>query len=99
MTADVHGLILQVLPAADSDAEELADLATGLQSELLDVDAARAAPLPAEAVPQGAKGFGDVAGWRPSSRRWTGCAPPWPRCAAGPRGRAGPWRSAWAGMS
>jgi hypothetical protein len=60
---DAGGLILQVLPVADSDAEELADLAAGLQSELLDVDAARVAPLPAEAVPEGAKGLGDVAGW------------------------------------
>jgi hypothetical protein len=61
--ADAGGLILQVLPVADSDAEELADLAAGLQSELLDVDAASVAPLPAEAVPEGAKGLGDVAGW------------------------------------
>ena len=61
--ADADGLILQVLPVADSDAEELADLAAGLQAELLGVDAASVAPLPAEAVPEGAKGLGDVAGW------------------------------------
>ena len=61
--ADADGLILQVLPVADSDAEELADLAAGLHAELLGVDAASVAPLPAEAAPEGAKGLGDVAGW------------------------------------
>ena len=63
--ADADGLILQVLPVADSDAEELADLAAGLHvlNELLSVDGASVAPLPAEAAPEGAKGFGDVAGW------------------------------------
>ena len=61
--ADADGLILQVLPAADSDAEELADLAAGLHDELLSVDGASVAPLPAEAAPEGAKGLGDVAGW------------------------------------
>ena len=61
--ADADGLILQVLPAADSDAEELADLAAELYAELLSVDAASVAPLSAEAAPGGAKGLGDVAGW------------------------------------
>ena len=61
--ADTDGLILQVLPVADSDAEELADLAAELHAELLSVDAASVAPLPAEAAPEGAKGLGDVAGW------------------------------------
>lgn len=56
-------MILRVLPEADSDAEELADLAAGLHAELLDVDAASVAPLPAEAVPEGAKGLGELAGW------------------------------------
>jgi hypothetical protein len=60
---DVDGLIVQVLPVADSDAEELADLAGGLHAELLDVDAASIAPLPADAAPEGAKGLGDLAGW------------------------------------
>jgi hypothetical protein len=54
---------LQVLPTADSDAEELADLADGLHGELLDVDAASVAPLPADAAPEGAKGLADLAGW------------------------------------
>jgi len=61
--ADVDGLIVQVLPVADSDAEELADLAGGLRAELLGVDAALAAPLTAEAAPEGAKGLGTVVGW------------------------------------
>jgi hypothetical protein len=61
--ADVDGLILQVLPVADSDAKEMADLAGGLHAELLDVDAASVAPLPAEAAPEGAKGLGTLAGW------------------------------------
>jgi hypothetical protein len=61
--ADAGGLIVQVLPVADSDAEELADLAGGLHAELLDVDAASVAPLPAEAAPEGAKGLADLAGW------------------------------------
>ena len=38
--AEVARLILQVLPAADSDAEELADLAGELHAELLGVDEA-----------------------------------------------------------
>ena len=61
--ADVDRLILQVLPTADSDAEELADLAGRLHAELLGVDGASVAPVRAEAAPAGAKGLGDVAGW------------------------------------
>jgi hypothetical protein len=61
--ADVDKLILQVLPEADSDAEELTGLAGGLHAELLGVDGALVAPLAVEAAPRGAKGFGDVAGW------------------------------------
>lgn len=60
---DADGLILHVLPVADSDAEELADLAAELHVELLSVDGTSVAPRPAEAAPEGAKGFGDVAGW------------------------------------
>ena len=95
--ADVDGLIVQVLPAADSDAEELADLTGELRAELLGVDAASVAPLTAEAAPQGAKGLGDLAGCWSSSGPWTGCAPRWPPCAGGPRVQGGPWRSASAG--
>ena len=62
--ADVDDLVVQVVPAADSDAEELADLAGGLHVELLGVDAASVAPLTAEAAPEGAKGLdGTLAGW------------------------------------
>ena len=57
--ADTDKLILQVLPAADSDAEELADLAGELHAELLGVDAVSVDPLSAE----GAKGLGTLAGW------------------------------------
>ena len=69
-------LILQVLPVADSDAAELTDLAGGLHDELLGVDGASVAPLTAAAAPGGPKGWGTWrAGWWPSSRPWTGCAP------------------------
>jgi hypothetical protein len=61
--ADVDRLILQVLPAADSDAAELTGLAGGLHDELLGVDGASVAPLTAEAAPAGAKGLGTLAGW------------------------------------
>ena len=61
---DADGLTLQVLPVADSDAEELADLAAELHAELLSVDGTSClAPLPAGASPGGAKGLGDMAGW------------------------------------
>jgi hypothetical protein len=61
--ADVDELTLQVLPAADSDAEEMEDLAGQLRAELLNVDAS-VAPLTAEAAPEGAKGIdGTLLGW------------------------------------
>jgi hypothetical protein len=60
---DADRLILQVLPVADSDAEELADLAGRLCAELLAADAASVAPLTADAAPEGAKGLGTLAGW------------------------------------
>jgi hypothetical protein len=60
---DAGGLVMQVVPMADSDAEELADLAGQLHAELLGVDDASVGPLPAGAVPEGAKGLGDVTGW------------------------------------
>lgn len=61
--ADTDGLRLQVLPTADSDAEELADLAAELHAELLSEDGTSVAPLPAGEAPEGAKGLGDLAGW------------------------------------
>ena len=60
---DADRLIVQVLPAADSDAEELADLAGGLRAELLDLDEVLVTPYAAEAAPAGAKGLGTLAGW------------------------------------
>jgi hypothetical protein len=56
-------LILQVLPGEDSDAEELADLGDRLREELLEYDVSSVGPVPAEDVPPGAKGIGEVAGW------------------------------------
>ena len=61
--ADVDRLTVQVLPVADSDAEELADLAGRLHAELLGVDAASVAPLTLESAPERAKGLGTLAGW------------------------------------
>jgi hypothetical protein len=63
VVTDVEGLILQVLPVADSDAEELADLAGRLRAEVLGVDAVSVVPLTAEVTPEGAKGLGTPAGW------------------------------------
>lgn len=60
---DTNRLILQVLPAQDSDAEELANLGGRLREELLEYDVSSVGPLPVEEVPPGAKGIGDVAGW------------------------------------
>jgi hypothetical protein len=60
---DVNRLILQVLPVADSDVEELADLDGGLRAQLLGVDTAAVAPLTAEEVLEGAKGLGTLADW------------------------------------
>ena len=61
---DAGGLVMQVVPMADSDAEELADLAGQLHAELLGVDDASVGPLPAGAVPRGPKGSGmSLAGW------------------------------------
>ena len=84
--ADVDGLIMQVLPVADSDAEELADLAGGLRVELLGVDAASVAPADGRGRPgggEGARGSGWLAGWS-SSGPWTDCAPWWPPYVGGP---------------
>lgn len=59
----MNRLILQVLPGQDSDVEELADLGDRLRAELLEYDVSSVEPLPAEEVPPGAKGIGQVAGW------------------------------------
>ena len=60
---DAEGLILQVLPVVDGDAEELADLAGRLFAAVLDVDDVSVVPLTAEVAPDGAKGLGTLAGW------------------------------------
>ena len=95
--ADVDGLIVQVLPVADSDAEELADLAGGLRAELLGVDAASVTPLAAEAAPEGAKGLGTVAGWLLVQFGTLDGLRAVVAAAGGPRVQGGRWRSASAG--
>ena len=60
---DTNQLVLQVLPGEDSDAEELAGLGDRLREELLEYDVSSVGPLPADEVPPGAKGIGEVAGW------------------------------------
>ena len=61
--ADSGGLVLQVCPAPDDDAAELAELAGWLRGELLDLDVRGVDRLSGEAVPPGAKGAAAVAGW------------------------------------
>ena len=61
--ADCGELVLQVSPAPGDDAEELAELAGWLRSELLDLDVGGVERLSGEAVPAGAKGAAAVAGW------------------------------------
>jgi hypothetical protein len=61
--ADSGGLILQVCPAPEDDAGELAELTGLLRSELLDLDVSAVDRLPDEAVPLGTKGVSAIAGW------------------------------------
>lgn len=61
--ADPSGLALQVCPAPEDDAAELAELAGWLRGELLDLDVQGVDRLPGGAVPPGTKGVADVAGW------------------------------------
>jgi hypothetical protein len=63
--ADSSGLVLQVCPAPEDDAEELIELAAWLRAELLGLDVQGVDRLSdeAEAVPSGAKGVAAVAGW------------------------------------
>jgi hypothetical protein len=56
-------LVLQVCPALDDDAGDLAELAGLLRGELLDLDVQGVDQLPDEAVPSDAKGVAAVAGW------------------------------------
>lgn len=56
-------LVVQVIPVADDDAGELAELTGLLQGELLDLDVAAVEQSPTGVVPSGAKGLAAVAGW------------------------------------
>jgi hypothetical protein len=56
------GLVLRVLPEADSDPEELAEWAGQLHDELLAADAATVTLVAGPAAPEGAKGLGTLAG-------------------------------------
>ena len=60
---DSGGLVVQVCPAPEDDAGDLADLARLLRGELLDLDVSAVDRLPDEAVPPGAKGVAAIAGW------------------------------------
>lgn len=60
---DSGNLVLQVHPAPEDDAGELAELAGLLRAELLDLDVQGIEQLDKEAVPDGAKGIAAVAGW------------------------------------
>ena len=61
--ADSGELILQVCPAPEDDAGELAETTGWLRAELLDLDTGQVGLLPGEDVPPGAKGVAAVAGW------------------------------------
>jgi hypothetical protein len=57
------GLVLQVCPAPEDDAGELAELAGWLRVELLSLDVQEVDQPSVEALPSGAKGVAAVAGW------------------------------------
>jgi hypothetical protein len=56
-------LTIRLQPAPDEDAEELAELARRLRSELLELDVDAVDPVVDEGVPEQTKGLGAVAGW------------------------------------
>jgi hypothetical protein len=60
---DSGDLVLQVCPAPGDEAAELAELAGWLRGELLDLDVQGVGRPQGEAIPGGAKGVADVAGW------------------------------------
>jgi hypothetical protein len=55
-------MLVRVLPAADSDIEELAEWADDLLVELAGVDEASVAPLTPDSAPEGSKGLGVLVG-------------------------------------
>ena len=61
--ADSGEFILQICPAPEDDAGELAETTGWLRAELLDLDVRGVGLLPDEDVPSGAKGVAAVAGW------------------------------------
>jgi hypothetical protein len=61
--ADSAELFLQVYPAPEDDAGELAELTGWLRAELLDLDVQAVDQLSGVAVPGGAKGVAAIAGW------------------------------------
>ena len=61
--AESGELVLQVCPAPEDDAGELAETTGWLRAELLDLDIGQVGLLPSEDVPSGAKGVAAVAGW------------------------------------
>ena len=60
---DSTSLVLQVYPAPDDDAGELAEMAMLLRAELFELDVQGIEQLSGEAIPEGAKGVAAVAGW------------------------------------
>jgi hypothetical protein len=57
-------LVLQVLPGADEDAEQLDDLTAMLREELLELDVATVEPILPDRAPEGTKGVvAAVGGW------------------------------------
>lgn len=60
---DANGLILQVCPGPEDEADDVAGLAGMLGGELLDLDVSAVEPLPEGTVPPRAKGVAAVAGW------------------------------------
>lgn len=61
--ADSGELVLQVCPVPGDDADDVAEVASWLRSELLDMDVLAVDRLSSDVVPAAAKGVAEVAGW------------------------------------
>ncbi|MGH3980230.1 MAG: effector-associated constant component EACC1 [Pseudonocardiaceae bacterium] len=59
---EASDLLVRVTTAADSDVEEVAELARRLRAELLDLDVDAAEPVPDDKVAEGTKGLSSLAG-------------------------------------